>query len=254
VQVLSDNYSYLLIDSKSRACAAVDVVEPHKVLEAASRANATVSMILTTHSHADHDGGNNKMKEMLDKEVPFVGGKGDGAQGITKEVQHNEKLELGDVSITVLETPCHTPGHVCYYAQAGERGVVFTGDTLFVGGSGNLNNGTPEMMYHALSNVLGGLPDSTEVYVGHNYTVRNLRWALAMEPHNAEAKAKLEEAQLCDANGEFIHSTIGAEKQHNPFMRTDLKHIQEWAHAPGNPIDTLLAVRQGKDAWGSSNR
>jgi len=233
-------------------------VEPAKVLRAAEESGLRVVMVLTTHSHWDHSGGNAEIASKLGDGVPIVAGRNDGVETCTKPVGHGDVLELGRISISVLDTPCHTAGHVCYLAklnaedQVAEPGVVFTGDTLFVGGSGNLNSGTPEQMAHALHSVLGGLPDETRVFCGHNYTAKNLRWALQIEPENRAAQEKLQQAEELDSRKEFIHSTIGQEKSFNPFMRAALSSIQEWAGTPGDASAALLKVRQGKDAWGRS--
>jgi hydroxyacylglutathione hydrolase len=66
--------------------------------------------------------------------------------------------------VQTLFTPCHTPGHVCYYIPS-TPGIVFSGDTMFVGGCGNFNNGTPQQMYENMLLKLGSLPRETLVYV-----------------------------------------------------------------------------------------
>ena len=71
-------------------------------------------------------------------------------------------------TVTVLSTPCHTAGHICYLVD----GNVFTGDTMFVSGCGNFNSGTPAQMASAFQKILA-LPDETLVWVGHEYTCKN---------------------------------------------------------------------------------
>lgn len=137
--------------------------------------------------------------------MQIYGGKGDNADAVTDEVDDDSKITLGDVIISyvdtskphspapdqpqkyqitchhytynsVLFTPCHTPGHVCYVAHPGDGSPdgVFTGDTLFIGGCGNFNSGTPAQMHEALNTKLAGLAGKTKVYCGHEYTVTNL--------------------------------------------------------------------------------
>ena len=256
VACLRDNYAYLLVCEATRSAAAVDCVEPHKVLAAAAAAGVRVTQVLTTHSHWDHAGGNNAMRALLGGAVPVLAGRGDGAEGATVEVGEGDHLHQGLLRVNVISTPCHTAGHVCYYvAGGGAPGVVFTGDTLFVGGSGNLNQGSPGQMYAALSK-LAALPGDTRVFCGHNYTERNLVFALdQVEPDNEWMRRKLAEARELNARKEFIPSTIQEERMHNVFVRSGTPEVQAWAGAlcQGDPVATLLKVRTAKDVWGKTH-
>ena len=82
----------------------------------------------------------------------------------------------------MLDVPGHTSGHIAYVGH----GAVFCGDTLFSAGCGRLFEGTPEQMVASLAK-LAPLPDETLVYCGHEYTVSNLMFGLAVEPDNAES-------------------------------------------------------------------
>lgn len=124
---------------------------------------------------------------------------------------------------------------------------------LFVGGSGNLNGSLPAQMHHALVNVLGSLPFETVLYYGHNYTEKNLRWAQVVEPLNVAISTKLEYAKICNRDNVFIMSSIGSEKETNPFVRCSEPTVQQWAGCEDDPVKTLLAVRKGKDEWGKHN-
>lgn len=147
VPVLSDNYSYVVIDRVTRNAAVVDPVEPEKVLAAAKVANAKVVCVLTTHGHSDHAGGNRQMAALVPG-INIYGGRGENAEAVTQEVWQGDSVKVGNLNIEVLATPCHTPGHVCYLIPAadGEPPAVFTGDTLFVAGCGHFNTGTPQQM------------------------------------------------------------------------------------------------------------
>ena len=88
----------------------------------------------------------------------MFGGLKDEVPGVTHEVGDGDSLMIGNQTyVKVLYTPCHTPGHVCYYV---DNAHVFTGDTMFVSGCGNFNTGTPEQMTKAFDKILG-LPDDT---------------------------------------------------------------------------------------------
>lgn len=119
-----------------------------------------------------------------------------------------------------LATPCHTQDSICYYAtdkaSPDQPGNVFTGDTLFIAGPGRFFEGTGEEMHKALS-YLGTLPDNTVVCNGHEYTASNLKFALSVDPENA-GLARLRKI-VEDHGVTTALTTIGDEKEWNPFMR-----------------------------------
>ncbi|ETW03986.1 hydroxyacylglutathione hydrolase [Aphanomyces invadans] len=241
VPVLHDNYSYLLIDEQTKMCAAIDPVEPTKVLQAAQDHDVSISIVLTTHSHADHDGGNTEMKRLL-PEVVVVGGRNDNVRGVTREVDDQEIVRVGALQVRVLSTPCHTPGHVLYLCED----ALFTGDTLFIAGCGRFNSGTPEQMHYALNTVIAKLPRSTKVYCGHEYATNNLRFAVAVEPENWAIHAKLEWSQTVPST---IPSTISSELDTNPFMRVDVRAVQKYAGS-ADPITVMAILRERKNSFG----
>jgi len=251
IPCLSDNYAYLLIDEGAAIAATVDPVEPAKVLAAAEKENVRVTTILTTHNHHDHAGGNAEFKK-LKKDVIIYGGKGDGALAVEKEVWDGDTVNVGSLQVQVLATPCHTIGHVSYYVpgQGDEPGAVFTGDTLFIASCGNFNTGSPEQMHEALYKKIGTLPPTTQVFVGHEYTVNNLKFATTVEPDNVDVTNKLKWATEKREAGKFtIPSTIAEEWKTNPFMRCGEKTVQQYAGS-ADIIKTLATVRARKTEWG----
>ena len=101
-----------------------------------------------------------------------------------RHVKHGDQFKMGDVEISCLFTPCHTTGHICYYVTQDNDRIVFTGDTLFLGGCGRFFEGTAEMMYRAMVEILSLLPGDTKVYCGHEYSLQNLAYAAHVEPSN----------------------------------------------------------------------
>lgn len=284
VPVLSDNYAYLLIDTASRTyelivsepmlslpyanqfiplytgvAAAIDPVEPEKVLTRAKELGVAITTILTTHSHWDHAGGNGAMKELAEQQlatsnaattaVPVVGGKGDGVQDVTLEVEHGDVVRVGALHVRVFQTPCHTRGHVLYLCD----GALFTGDTLFVAGCGRFFSGTPAEMHHALNTVVAKLPLETKVYCGHEYTASNLRFAAHVEPANAAVQKKLAWAVEQSQQGEpTVPSTVEDELATNPFMRVHEPAVQHFAvgGASADLAAVMGALRNAKDQFG----
>lgn len=249
VPALSDNFSYLVVDESSGKAFAVDPVEPAKTIEAAKKENVTITHALTTHHHSDHAGGNEKLAGSV-KGVEVVGGD-DRIPAMNKKVKDGDSFKVGNISIKVFFTPCHTSGHVLYLAhQDGEEaGSLFTGDTLFVGGCGRFFEGTADQMHHALNKVIAGLPDNTKVYCGHEYTKKNLEFALSVEPNNSAAKKKLEWADTQLKKGEHtIPSTVGDEKEFNPFMRVNHEEFVKSLNLdPKNPVAAMDHLRTLKN-------
>jgi hydroxyacylglutathione hydrolase len=136
----------------------------------------------------------------------------------TEEIDDGATVTVGSLKGRVIGIPAHTNGHVAYYFPQLE--AVFTGDTLFIAGCGRVFEGRANTMVESLAK-LAALPDSTRVYCGHEYTTKNLQFALTLEPNNAALKAKHEWAVKARAAGQFtVPSTIGDEKRINPFLRT----------------------------------
>ncbi|XP_065659211.1 hydroxyacylglutathione hydrolase, mitochondrial isoform X2 [Hydra vulgaris] len=245
---LQDNYMYMIIDEKTKHAAIVDPVEPEKVINAMKEENIKLTHVLTTHHHWDHAGGNEELVKQLTDLVVCGGDERIGA--LNKKVKDGDKIKVGSLNVTCIFTPCHTSGHMCYYVE-GDSNVpaIFTGDCLFVGGCGRFFEGTAQQMHEALNEKLSKFPDVTNVYCGHEYTVKNLMFALHVEPNNRDAQQKLEWAKnRRDRNLPTIPSTLGEEKLFNPFMRTNQPVIQQHVHA-SNIIEVMAALRKDKDSW-----
>ncbi|KAG6462206.1 hydroxyacylglutathione hydrolase, mitochondrial isoform X2 [Manduca sexta] len=245
---LQDNYMYLIVDKATNEAAIVDPVEPKTVLEAVQKQGVKLTTVLTTHHHWDHAGGN----EDLVKQHPGlqVYGGDDRIGALTQKVQHNYKFNVGNLNIQCLFTPCHTSGHICYFVTAPEEGsepAVFTGDTLFLGGCGRFFEGTADQMYKALITILSKLPDHTNVFCGHEYSLQNLKFASHVEPHNEEVHKKIAWSKQQREDGKpTVPSTIAEEKLYNPFMRVTEPSVQKHA-GKQDPIEAMKAIRLEKD-------
>lgn len=222
VPQLSDNYAYLVIDEASRAAGIVDCAEAGPVLAAVAQEGVTLTAILPTHHHYDHVGGN----EDLLKAHPdlAVYGVDERIPGLTQRVRDGDHVRVGGLTAQVIFIPAHTTGHIAYYFAA-ERSV-FTGDTLFAGGCGRLFEGDAAMMIASLAK-LTVLPDDTRVYFGHEYTEKNLRFALTLEPTNQPLLDKHAWAQAQRRTGHTTTpTTIASEKATNPFLRWGSRELR----------------------------
>lgn len=249
IPALSDNYMYLLVDEDTKEAAAVDPVEPQKLAAAVQQHGLNLSTILTTHHHWDHAGGNLQMTQLF-KGLKILGGD-DRIPAMNQKVSHGDEIMIGNITVQCLSTPCHTGGHICYFAngKSEEGPALFTGDTLFIAGCGKFFEGTADQMHAALIEKLSSLPDETRVYCGHEYTVNNLKYALHVEPLNESILSKIKWAGTKrEKNEPTVPSTIRDEKSYNPFMRVNESSVQNHASS-SDPIGTMAFLRREKDSF-----
>lgn len=250
VPAARDNFMYLLWDKKTKQGAIVDPFDPKAIFAKAKQLGVKITAVLTTHSHNDHDGGNPQVARM-DPSIVIYGGKGDRVKAVTKELTENDVIQFGSIKISVIATPCHTIGHICYFARCADMpsGLVFTGDTLFVGGCGNFFAGTPKMMFDNFIK-LSKLPKDTLVYCGHEYTIANFQYADYVEPENAELRLKHAWVlKRREARQHTVPSTIKEEIDTNPFMRAVLGVDTLVEHVgTTNLVQAIKFVREEKSA------
>nr|WP_314561974.1 hydroxyacylglutathione hydrolase [uncultured Pseudomonas sp.] len=249
----NDNYIWLIKDAATRQAVVVDPGDAAPVLAwLDANPDWQLTAILITHHHNDHTGGIAALKARSGARVSAPADERIAA--VDLPLADGERLEVLGVSFEVLRVPGHTAGHIAYYV-AGERPLLFSGDTLFSAGCGRLFEGTPSQMLTSLQR-LASLPDATEIYCGHEYTLSNLRFAQAVEPENAAVQQALAETQqLRDAQRPTLPSTLGRERRINPFLRTTessvrLRLQEERQVAADAPEDTYFAALRGwKDTF-----
>jgi hydroxyacylglutathione hydrolase len=228
IPTLGDNYTYLLVCDETNEAAVVDAPEAEPVIRRVDALGARVTKIFSTHHHWDHSAANPDLAKLWG--VPVFGHSGDADRlpGLTDALEEGDSISVGNQSARILFIPAHTKHHIAYVFDHAE--AVFCGDTLFAAGCGRLFEGTPTMMFSALIEKLGALPDATRVFCGHEYTESNLVFAAHLEPDNGDIRAKLEWVRTIRANAAAdwhdaapsemtIPSTIGEERLTNPFMR-----------------------------------
>lgn len=142
-------------------------------------------------------------------------------------------IHVGNLTIRVLQTPCHTRGSLCYHVttttDGDHPGALFTGDTLFVGGIGAFFEGNAEAMVAIFQRLLQEIPRPTLLYCGHDYALNFLPNALSRDPSNEHLAARLSWAQQHRSDGTpAMPSTFEDELQTNLFLRV-VSHIAEMA-------------------------
>ena len=245
IPALRDNYVYLLREPKSGAVGAVDPSVAAPVLAALSSRGWNLTHVINTHHHPDHTGGNLDLKAAT--KAIIVGPLADKGRipGIDVAVGDGDMFKFGDEAATVFDVPGHTRGHIAYWFKDSQ--ALFSGDTLFLMGCGRLFEGTPQQMWTSLSK-LKNLPPATRVYCGHEYTQANARFALTVEPKNADLVARAKRVDAARAAGKStVPGTMADELATNPFLRADVPDLQRAMGAPGDAVATFAAIRKAKD-------
>jgi hydroxyacylglutathione hydrolase len=247
----SDNYIWLLQDQQRLLV--VDPGDAAAVLNwMAERPSVQLDTILVTHHHADHTGG---LLELVQATGALVYGPSLEKLPVTHmPVVGGDKLTWGAMTLNVMDVPGHTLGHVAYWAQpAHQAPLLFCGDTLFSAGCGRLFEGSPAQMLDSLDR-LSALPDDTRVCCAHEYTLSNLKFALAVEPGNAALQAY---AAQCRLQREQLQPTLPVdlltERAINPFLRIRQaavrQRINEHGATVADDVSAFAALRQWKNEF-----
>lgn len=245
----ADNYAYLVTDEQTKDAVVIDPANPPEVTpvlkEAIRAGNINLTAIVNTHHHRDHAGGNKQLISdlSLPQDFPIIGGK--DCQGVTQTPADGEGFPLGIIKVKGLYTPCHTQDSICWFMEDEEKNqrVVFSGDTLFLGGCGRFFEGTAEEMHAALNKTLARLPDDTAVYPGHEYTKSNVKFGLSVLQTEAVKKLRDYTVNNAETQGKF---TIGDEKKHNVFMMVENAEVQQ-ATGKTNPVEVMAKLREMKN-------
>ncbi len=251
IPLLADNYGYLVICEKTNRAGIVDPSEGEPVWHRVREEGVELVAILNTHHHRDHTGGNAYLLGQKPGLTVF-GAKADEERipGITHALEEGDEVRVGEERGRVLFVPGHTRGHIAFVFP----GRLFSGDALFAGGCGRVFEGNPEQMTRSLGK-LRDLSDDTLVYCGHEYTEKNLQFALTVEPRNEKIRQRLEAVRALRAREQFtVPSRLGDELETNPFLRWESDEIKAGlaARFPGqgtDPVSVFAKVRELKDAY-----
>lgn len=215
----ADNYIFLVSDSDLGLAMVVDPGDGEVVSRALKKRDLHLTLILNTHHHADHIGGNGLLQR--DYGAPIIGSAAERTRiaGLSRAVGQGDIVTFSTLRAEVLATPGHTAGHVSYYFP--QLKALFCGDVLFSLGCGRLFEGTPSEMWESLKK-LRVLPDDTLIYCAHEYSESNAKFALAIDKNNEALRQRAAEiTALRQAGKPTIPSLLEQEKRCNPFLRAD---------------------------------
>lgn len=246
--IFTDNYVYLVVAPHLGKALVIDPGEAKAVSDYLATHSLELEAILLTHHHYDHIDGVEELRQRFGPKV--YGAKKDAHRlpALDRSLEDGDRVDVGWIRFQVLSVPGHTLGHIAYYAP--EASLLFSGDTLFSIGCGRLFEGTPESMWASLCR-LRSLPEDTKVYPTHEYTLKNLDFALSLTPHNKELQKKREEVLLIrQSDSPSLPTTLGQERKFNPFLRADDPLLQKDLGFTGaDPVELFAAMRQKRDVF-----
>ena len=217
IPALSDNYIWLVHDPASGETMVVDPAVADPVLAEAEARGWKITQIWNTHWHPDHTGGNAAIKAATGCSVTGPAAEAARIPTLDVLVGEGDRVRLGAIEAEVMEVPAHTAGHIAFHLPS-ER-LAFVGDTLFAMGCGRLFEGSAGQMFANMKR-LEALPPETAVYCAHEYTLSNGRFALAIDPANADLVRRMIEVEAARERGEpTVPTTIALERATNPFVR-----------------------------------
>lgn len=246
VPAFSDNYIWLMHDGESAWV--VDPGDAAPVLDRLAAGQLRLAGVLVTHHHPDHVGGLDALVNETGCRV--LGPDNAAIRAVQERYRDGDTADVLGTRFSVIQVPGHTLDHIAWYSA--DAGLLFCGDTLFAGGCGRIFEGDAEMMYHSLQK-LAQLPADTTMYCAHEYTLANLNFARAVEPHNSDLLARYTQCQLKRQRGEpTVPSRIADELATNPFLRPHSPDIVSSLTATGRchettPEAVFAALRTWKD-------
>ncbi len=250
IPAFKDNYIWLIHNGQQAI--AVDPGDAAPVLQTLKQFNLCLNGILITHHHQDHIAGVDDLVDAYPRLIVYAPKLESYAFAHTpvSEADVVKPVGLG-LKFTVMAVPGHTLGHVAYYAetQQGDK-LLFCGDTLFGAGCGRLFEGTPTQMHHSLQR-LASLAPSTKVYCSHEYTLRNIVFALRLDPDNVALKARQLATLTLRNNGiPSLPSNIALELETNPFLRCHYPAIQAASGLNNNqPVAIFTRIRELRNLY-----
>ena len=214
MNALEDNFIYALMWDKK--ILVIDPSEAAPVLHMVESEQLDLATILITHSHQDHIGG---LSELKKKYNPYVIASDlNLIEGVDQFVGDKEELLTGPFQIVTMSTPGHCLDHISYYFK--NIGILFCGDTLFGGGCGRLVQGSAKEQFTSLEQI-AKLPVETRLCFGHEYTLKNLEFAISVGGGNEATEERLKDTRDKRAQGHATTpSLLEIELKTNPFLRT----------------------------------
>lgn len=248
IPAFTDNYIWALVDKNTSVFDCIDPGDAQPVLHFAQEQQLQLRTILITHHHQDHIGGIMQLKEQFPA-ASVYGPQDSRITVLTHTLARDEHLAVGMLSFIILSNPGHTSTHISYYEP--KKQWLFCGDTLFSAGCGRVFDGTIEQLHHSLL-LFKALAPGTKIFCAHEYTLNNLKFAQTVEPNNQAIQHHIHQLQN-NAASCSLPSTLEQELLINPFLRTEVAAVQQYALHHGalsaTSLDVFRVLREQKNRF-----
>jgi hydroxyacylglutathione hydrolase len=238
IPAFDDNYIWLL--HNTRHAVVVDPGDAAPVIAALKALNLTLTAILITHHHSDHIDG--VFSLLAYRAVPVFAPQYENFNFEHIKLAEGDEITLPEIaqSFRVMWLPGHTLGHIAYVNHE----MLLCGDVLFGAGCGRLFEGTPYQLLTSL-NRLKALNGTTKVFCTHEYTAKNIEFALTLESDNVDLiQRKINVQVLRSQQLPSLPSTIDLERKTNPFLRCNQATIIQNSFAEKrDELSVFTAIR-----------
>lgn len=223
VPTLQDNYTYIV--EKDSEALIIDCGEAVPVLNFLHDNHLQPSALFCTHHHGDHiDGIDELLSKWPDMKIYASAKDRYRIPAADNDLQDGQVFTWNGIDFLPIETPGHTKHHLCFHTK--DLNAVFTGDTLFSMGCGRLFEGTPEDMFSSLAR-LKNLPGDTQIYGGHEYTLKNGEFSLSIQ-RNPDIERRIENVKSALSQGKAsLPVSLETENTTNLFLKAET--VEEFA-------------------------
>lgn len=231
------NYNYIIYSDTTKEAIFIDPLDLSQTLPLSQSTGLVPKYLINTHFHHDHIKDNEAFLKLPQAQKVLLK---------NKEVFQLTESE----TLKALDTPGHVSEHKCFLLKdsRGEFGII-AGDALFNAGVGNCKNGGDvETHFETINWLSQNLSDHLKLYPGHDYLLKNLEFAINLEPDNQRVLDLMEKRKSQDLDREFINTTIADEREINPFFR--LNELQKRPEYKDHTIrEIFIDIRKRRDSF-----
>lgn len=244
-----DNYGVLIHAEETGETACVDAGDAAAVLAALDDTGWKLSELWITHHDFDHTDGIAEVKEKTGCHVIGPAHQPTAEiSGLDQKVSDGDEFSFAGRKVQVLHTPGHTLDLINFYLPDDQ--TLFASDTMFVMGCGRVKEGTFDLMWKSLQTLMN-LPPETIIYCGHEYTQKNVEFALTIDPENEDLKNRSELISALRSQGEStVPTMLSIELATNPFLRVSDKSIRtNLGMEDASDAEVFAEIRRRKDSF-----
>ena len=246
------NYNHLLVCTETNEAMMIDPADASRCIAVAKKNGWKITQLVSTHEHGDHICGNDDVVKACQCPLSAPIEAQASIPRVDHWLKHGDTVQVGNITLNVLDTPGHTMSHICLYHDS-DNPVLICGDTLFNAGVGNCYSGDSAVLYESIAKFICDLPDKTRIYPGHDYIENNLEFAAVREPDNTRISELLDEVSQQTPDTRLV-TDLGMERKINPFFRLSNPSIKkgllnDFPEMGSSDKDVFIHLRKLRDVW-----